>query len=470
MDEDLAEYALSLAEKKGCDWAEARLESATSFSLVMRNSVFQIGASSSYQGIGIRVLVNGSMGFSSTNILSRKSIASAVSKAARLSRLSTKIAEDSSLSNEKTGKASCAVRQKEKLQDTSPEEKTELLKEIDAALAGSKANVKGRFFSYSDAVQEKYVANTDGASVKSVIPRLNIFYVLTIRQGRKSTQRYWEKGSSSGFEAVKKWDLAETLARECEVLSANLRRGRRLKKGVLDVVVGPEIAGIMAHESCGHPFEADRVLGREAAQAGESFVTPETIGKKVASSAVSLCDWPVVANSYGYYLYDDEGVKARKTWLIKEGVAASLLHNRETASAVGTRSTGHARASSFDREPLVRMSNTFFAKGEMSEEELLEGVKKGVYIRNFNEWNIDDKRMNARYVGAEAYLIRNGSIDEPVVNPVLEISTPALYTSIDAAAKNLELHAGECGKGEPMQGMPVTFGGPSLRLRKVSFR
>ena len=86
------------------------------------------------------------------------------------------------------------------------------------------------------------------------------------------------------------------------------------------------------------------------------------------------------------------------------------------------------------------------------------------------EWNIDDTRYNNKYVGSEAYLIENGEITKPIINPTIEITTPALYSAIKAVGNNLEFHAASCGKGEPMQGMPVTMGGPSMLIKGVKLR
>ncbi|MBI2041358.1 MAG: TldD/PmbA family protein, partial [DPANN group archaeon] len=140
---------------------------------------------------------------------------------------------------------------------------------------------------------------------------------------------------------------------------------------------------------------------------------------------------------------------------------------RETARFFNTNSNGASRASEYNKEPLVRMSNTFFLEGDYSEEELIKDVKLGVFMKSFMEWNIDDKRYNNRYVGSECYLIENGRIKSPVKNPIIEMTTPAIYSAIDALANNTEFHAASCGKGEPMQGIPVTHGGPSIRIRGV---
>src|SRR3989344_2176554 len=111
--------------------------------------------------------------------------------------------------------------------------------------------------------------------------------------------------------------------------------------------------------------------------------------------------------SYCYYLYDDEGVKARKKYLQKKGVITEFLQNRQTAHEFNLKSNGSARASAFDREPLIRMSNTLVEPGSFSETEIFEGIKKGIYLKSFMEWNIDDKRWQQKYVGNEAYLIEN---------------------------------------------------------------
>ena len=113
------------------------------------------------------------------------------------------------------------------------------------------------------------------------------------------------------------------------------------------------------------------------------------------------------------------------------------------------------------------MGNTVLEEGDFKEEELFEDIKKGVFVKNFMEWNIDDKRFNQKYVGADAYLIENGKITKPVIKPIIEITTPKLWGSVDAVANNTEYHAGNCGKGEPMQACPVWFGGPSMRIRNI---
>jgi TldD protein len=231
--------------------------------------------------------------------------------------------------------------------------------------------------------------------------------------------------------------------------------------------VGSEVVALIVHESCGHPSEADRILGREAAQAGKSFIKPSMLGQRIGNEYATVIDDPTIPGSYGFYLYDDEGVAARARYLYKEGAINEFLHNRATAKTFGVESNAAARTMDYASEPIVRMANTYLKPGDHRFEELLEDIKLGVYMKSYMEWNIDDERWSQRYVGLEAYIIENGELTKPVRNPVLEITTKAFYSNIDAVGKELRFYAGTCGKGEPSQGVPVWFGGPDVRLRSA---
>jgi TldD protein len=161
---------------------------------------------------------------------------------------------------------------------------------------------------------------------------------------------------------------------------------------------------------------------------------------------------------------DDEGVEGKKRFLIKDGIINEFLHDRTTAKEFGLKSNGSSRSVSFDREPIIRMSNTFVEPGDFSTEVLLGEVKHGVFFKTFTEWNIDDKRLNQRYVALEAYLIEKGELKGLVKSPVLEITTPKLWGSVKARSKHMEFEAAVCGKGDPMQGAPVWTGGPETLL------
>jgi TldD protein len=467
--ESTVDLAIKQALKLGANYAEARLENTAGNSFLFKNGILEGSEFGEGTGLGVRLLINNTIGFATTNILTEDSIKSAVKKALELAKSSkrTKILK---FAEAEVSKQNYVVRQRKSVIDTGPDVKLEFLKQMDDALTETKLELPTRYFSLSDELVKKIYLNSEGTKITSEIPRINLFYLFTVKHNKELMQRMWQAAAAAGWEVVDKWRMPEILADEATALWEVAKTFAKIPKKPIDVVAGPQVSGIIAHESCGHPFEADRIFGREAAQAGESWITPKMMGQRLAKPVVNLVDFPDIEGTYGFYKYDDEGIKARKRYLIKKGIVNEFLHNRESASASSTKSNGSARASDFAKEPLVRMSNTYFEPGEQSEEELIEDIKQGVYFKNFTEWNIDDMRYNNRYVSAEAYLIENGRLTKPVKNAVFEITTPALYAAIDAVGKNLEFHPGSCGKGEPMQGIPVTMGGGSLRLRKIMLR
>lgn len=468
MDKDLADYSIKLIQNLGAKYVEARLESSKVKGFSIKNGVPQVSAFDTVLGIGIRFIINGTMGFVSSNQFEKNKIKEIIERAVKVTKSAYRIREEINFSDEKSYKDNYEVKQKINLDNVDISEKLSLFIDADKSIRDDKKiKILGNFLSYGEELVREYYINSDGSKIEAVIPKPNFYYFTTISAGNKVMQRYWPYGGSGGFELIKNWDVVKLLQDEVKAMKLMILKGKKIKKGSMDVVTGTQVTGIMCHESVGHPCEADRILGREAAQAGESFIDKDSIGMKIGSKVVTVVDDPTVEGGYGYYKYDNEGIRARKKFLYKDGIITEFLHNRETSSRLGIKSNGSARASSYNREPLVRMSNTFLVPGKYKEDELFENIEYGVWMKNFMEWNIDDKRLNQKYTGAECYLIENGKITSPLYQPVLEIETPVLWSSVDAVADNLEHHAGPCGKGAPLQPLPVWLGGPSMRIKKV---
>jgi TldD protein len=462
--EDLAEFALDLCS--AADYAEVRIEKQQSESFVVKNSIVEVGSFAEIKGIGVRALVDGCIGFVSTNILEKNHIKELVKKAIRIAKISRRLNKKPiSFSKEKVHLANIVVKPKKDAFSIAADDKIRILTDIDKELTSLPFKVPARQLSFENSQLSKIYMNTEGSKIKLSLPRLDFFWFITVAAKNDTRQRYLMYNETQGMEVLRKWNIKESIVDEAKALYSNIMKGVKCPKGAMDVIAGPEVVGIAVHESTGHPYEADRILGREAAQAGESFVNQSMLGTRIGSDKVTVVDDPTIEGSPGFYLYDDEGVKARKRLLIKEGMINEFLHNRETAKMLGIMSNAAARAVSFEREPIVRMANTYMATGDWGRDEIIEDTKKGIYVKNFMEWNIDDVRFNQKYVGAEAYLIKNGELAEPVINPVIEVTTPTFYKAIDACAKDLEFYAGPCGKGEPMQAIPVSMGGPTIRLR-----
>lgn len=472
IDEGLLQEVVDRGRELGASYVEARYHEVYGLTVGARNGK-PVGISDFKTiGVGIRVLVNGALGFAATCELSRDSLLRtlqvAVDRARASSRLRKKPIE---FSHEKLGSASYEVIERRSLEsyltpDTALEILVDTYKKSVSSLREAKLAVMMGQVTWR--VERKVILNSDGGFVKSRIPRPFIFIQGTLVHQKGSMQRIKDFGASGGAERLSEWNVPDTVATELSTLERVLIEGRSPPSEKVDVVLGPEVVGLIVHESSGHPMEADRILGREAAQAGESFVKPNMVGiYRIGNRFATVIEDPTIPGSYGFYLYDDECVRARPRYLYREGLINETLHNRHTARLFNTSSNGAARSMDYASEPIIRMSNTYLAPGDMEFEELIEDIENGIYVKSYMEWNIDDTRWNQRYVGLEAYMIRNGELAEPVRNPVLEFTTGWFYSNIVGVDKNLSFYPGTCGKGEPSQGVPVWFGGPNVRLAKM---
>ena len=230
--------------------------------------------------------------------------------------------------------------------------------------------------------------------------------------------------------------------------------------GVYTCILAPIVAGVFAHESFGHKSESDFMIG------DETMRREWALGTRVGADILNIYDTGIPEGS-GYVPYDDEGTKAGKTYLIKDGILSGRLHSAYTAAALEEDVTGNARAMSFEYEPIVRMTSTCIGAGAQTVEELFAGVEEGVYIKEFKHGSGMSTFTIAPQV---AYMIRGGKLAEPVRIAVITGNVMETLHRIDGLSREVELCAlstGGCGKMEQFP-LRVAFGGPYVRVQGIS--
>jgi TldD protein len=465
---DLAEYCIKFGQKLGCSYVEARYVKDTTRGLAFRNGEPVSGGISPSSGIGVRVLVKGNMGFASFDRLERILAEESITTAYKMAK-NAKRKKPIDLGEPVSNKAKWKMKTKEPLADVDLDTMMHFTTEANKQMEG----LASFMFMFNPRVIDKYLVTNEGTQIESQQSYIIMHSILTAQAPGGSEQRFLDLSLAGGWERIRESNFHEHLKEEVTVLRKAAETAMKIDELMnqpIDMIVGPEVAGIIAHENVGHPSEGDRIMGREAAQAGESFWRDLKIGEsRVGSNAVNVSEDPTIENTSGYYLYDDEGVKSRKRVLIKKGIINEPLLNREFGRKFGKGSNAAARASAFDREPIIRMANTYFEPGNYTFEELVEDVKLGVYMKSFQEWNIDDRRYQSKYTGSEAYLIKNGEVTDTMVKrPVMETTSVGMLSAVDAVSKNLSFDfPGTCGKGDPMQGVPVYAGGGEIRFRGI---
>ncbi len=463
---DFAEFGVEYAQENGVDYAEARLIDGQRTFLFLRNGMLISGSQRPWLGIGFRVLKNGGLAFVSIDELSKNTVKDAIIHGIKMvkgTNPNDRIDFGEPISNE----AKWAVATEQRLVDVDTDTMLELLQEMDTKAEDHGINTRANIFEAQS--YEKYLVTSEGTRIESESSMLKFYGILTAKGLLDSEQRWVDLTRSTGWEGTKTW--IDQYDDECARLAKVAAQNDKAMTGKVDFVVGPEVVGIICHENCGHPSEGDRIMGREGAQAGESFWRDLSLGEsRIGSKHVTIIEDPTIPGTGGYYEYDDEGVKARERILIKEGIINEPLLNREYGVKFGLGSNSASRSADFNREPIIRMANTYMKPGDyINVEELAEDVKHGIYMLSFTEWNIDDRRYQSKYVGFECYEINNGEITETMVRrPIMELTSVSLFSSIDGVSKDLVFDfPGICGKSDPGQGVPVYAGGGCIRMRDI---
>lgn len=296
-----------------------------------------------------------------------------------------------------------------------------------------------------------------GADITYDYQTCGLSFSCSMTEGEKKFSGHWQKGAT-------RFDKLTGLDEEIRAAIAEqayfMRNSVPVTPGKYPVVLSPEAAGVFAHESFGHKSESDFMLS------DESMRNEWQLGKTVGSPILSIAECGSVPGC-GYVPYDDEGTRARKNYLIKDGALVGRLHNAQTAAALDESPTGNARAIDCTFEPIVRMTNTYIEGGDMNFDQLIAPIKKGYFIKTISHGS----GMSTFTIAPRlAYEIVDGKLGRPVQISVLTGSVFETLGLIDGLTSDVHLLSfvtGGCGKMEQM-GLPVGFGGPYVRVSSMN--
>ena len=296
-----------------------------------------------------------------------------------------------------------------------------------------------------------------GADIEYDYQTCGLSFSFSMAEGEKKFTGFWQKGATR-FDELS--GVENELRAAVEEQAAFMRGSVPVEAGQYPVVLSPLAAGVFAHESFGHKSESDFMLS------DASMKDEWQLGKTVASPILSIAEYGGVPGS-GFVPYDDEGTKARKNYLIKNGVLAGRLHSAMTAAALGEELTGNARAVDCTFEPIVRMTTTYIEGGDLTFDELIAPIKKGYFIKTINHGSGMSTFTIAPSV---AYEVIDGKLGRPVQISVITGSVFETLGLIDGLTKDSEMLSfvtGGCGKMEQMN-LPVGFGGPYVRVKSMN--
>ena len=438
-----------LLSQYSADYIEAHLEEGQTSHIIYRGRELEsIGKTTSVGG-NVRALVRGGWGFASFNSFSDLPgrVELAVKQAQFAGNRKSELAPvepvvDTTLIEGNNNPVTMPLAEKKQLLD----EYNDIIWQT--------PKIQTSIIAYGDSFKKTVFLSSLGSYIEQGRADVTLRLAAVATEGIEVQQVGLSLGSRGDFEAIRglHQSVEQMSQHAVELLSAP-----QVKGGEYTVVLDPVLAGVFVHEAFGHLSESDFVYENERLH------EIMTLGREFGSAELNIVDDATMPGLRGSYKYDDEGVPATKTYLIREGKLVGRLHSRETAAKMKERPTGNARAINYRYPPIVRMTNTYIEPRSASFQDLIGDIEEGIYAKNWYGGTTSMEMFT--FSAGEAYMIRHGKIAEPVRPVVLTGNVFTTLANIDAIGNDLGMNqGGGCGKGGQMP-LPIANGSPHIRIR-----
>lgn len=443
------DYIADNSNNDRVDYHEIRIEETDSTRLVYKGRELDNISQNCGLGGNVRIAYKGAWAFSSFNSLSgiKNKIVDATNQARFIGDKKTVLAEvepqiDSVKNFSGKDPNSISLAEKKRLMDHY------------LGLAWSVKGVSGSDIVYSDTNRKVYFGNSEGTYIDQQHKHVTFRISVQAREGGDVQQSGFSIGSLGDFNLVEGLDEAII---ESTKKALGLLKSKSLRGGERTVVLDPVLAGVFIHEAFGHLSEADNVYEND------KLKNIMYLGRKFGGKHLNFTDGARISGLRGSYKYDDEGTPASVTPLVRRGELVGRLHSRETAGKLDENPTGNARSINYAFPPIVRMTNTRIEPGEATFEDLLEGVSDGVYVKNWYGGMTQHEMFT--FSSGEAYMIRNGNVEEPIRPVMLTGNLFSTLENLDGVANDIAMNqGGGCGKAGQSP-LPVGTGSPHIRIR-----
>lgn len=469
--------ALAAARKAGATYSDVRIVRRRQESVGTREDhVTDVGLSESY-GVGVRVLSGGAWGFAASSRVEPQ-------EAERAARLAVDIAKANARIVKRPVTLAPVPANVDVWQTpfTKNPFKIPLADKADVLLAinAEAMKVVGVKFCtswYAALGEWKLFASSDGAYIEQEITRMWPGYSVTATDA--ATGEFVDRDHElppmqAGWEYVED----SSLLRDARAIAADAvekLKAPSVTPGKKDLILAPSNLWLVIHESIGHPTELDRALGYEANFAGTSFATPDKLGTlRYGAPIVNVYADKTTPGGLATVGYDDEGVKAQRWDIVKDGVFVGYQTTREQAAWIGEPvSHGTSYAQDYKSFPFQRMPNISLVPGadDIGVADLIAGTDDGIYITGTGSWSIDHQRLNFQFGGEMFYEVKHGKITHALKDVAYQSNTVEFWNACDRIGGAKEWRLGGSmndGKGEPVQANAVSHGCPPARFRQVN--
>lgn len=447
---------VGLALSRGGDYADLFFEYATSEELTLRDGEVNAVDRSADYGVGIRVIKDGSTGYAYSESTAQKDMERAALTAAAIAESG----KDVSVRIPEIRPVGFNDRYPVRLswEDFTIESRKEYLRKMNAGILALGGTISKVSANLSHDISRVMFFNSLGDFFCDERPSTSLIASCSLtRDGLVETLTV-SRSHRMGGEMLTD-GLIDTIVNEIESRLPHIFEARQPKGGEMSVVMGAGSSGILLHEAIGHAFEAD--FNRKGIS-----VFSDRMGKKICSEKISVVDDGTIEANRGAVNVDDEGVPGQKTYMVKEGILTSYLHDRISARHYGVAPTGNGRRESFRYNPIPRMRATYMENGDCTPEEIIHSVKKGIYVDNFTNGEVEIGAGDFTFYVKSGFLIENGRLTAPIKDTNIIGNGPEALADIIAVADDsiIDNSTWTCGKD---QYCAVSCGMPTVLVKSL---
>ena len=453
--EDILTKAVRSMQDQGAEFCDARYQSIDRTLIVMVDGGVRTIDNGRLEGVSIRSRINGSWGYVSTVDLGNESVMDACMRSIVNAKHGT--AKGKRIPDRKSNRSKVPAQVKIHPSKVPIEEKVGIIKDLDRAQKIDERVVNVNSV-YREEVKNNLLISSFGDSLQWEEVRARLFAQPVAHEGERTEYYFDLIDGTKGFEMIKEADIM-AFGKHAAEEAVKMLKAKKAPSGLQTVISDPMISGLLAHEVIGHASEADEVVKKRSFLSG-------VVGKQVASPLITMVDDGTIPGAHGSIPFDDEGTPSSRTTIIKDGVYQGYMHSLETAAEMGVKPTGNGRAQDFGHRVWVRMTNTYFEKGDSTLEEMLEGIKLGVLTDHMISGMEDPVAGGFEAKALRGFLIENGEVTDILRSFTLTGSALEILKTTDAVGKKVEFDGGTCGKGIEDY-VSVSSGGPYCRSKIV---
>lgn len=453
---EMLQKVIATAMSKGGDYADLFFEHKTSNNIGLEDGKVNRAYSNIDFGVGIRVLKGDQTGFAYSENITLNDMLNAAKMAANIANSNAEFSQGAVIEKLPANYYNIT----KKWDNVSVKDKVPFVQKInDKVFSLDEKVIKVNAF-LNDETSYVLFYNSEGRLTYDYRPMVMFGVVCIMQKGKQIENAYSARSMRSGFESIDD-DLVDELANEAIARTNILFEATKPKAGEMPVVMGAGGSGILLHEAIGHTFEAD--FNRKG-----TSIFSDKMGKKVAESFINIVDDGTLLNDRGAINIDDEGNDVQKTYLVKDGVLNSYIHDRISSKFYNVEPTGNGRRESFRNIPLPRMRSTYMEAGPDSESDIIANVDYGVFVDNFSNGQVQIGAGDFTFFVKSGYLIEKGKLTQPIKDINIIGNGPQALADISMAANNFKIDKGTWSCGKDGQTVPVSLGLPTVLIKKLT--